>query len=193
MNPLPTPRVGVRWRRRNISNSGLVESWSSLSSSFSVSSTCGWVVSMLTTAGSTRRAISANDADNASGARAICTSGWATVGRPESIAPMPMPASKQATASAPIQMRSFRRIVRSCSVVLFLETSNIFHHLLQNRDAQGKGQSIAKGLAGSKKLRLRAQKHLENAARGGATHRVNAVRERIFFADEAIDIDRLFL
>jgi hypothetical protein len=43
---------------------------------------------------------------------------------------MPMPATKQATASAAIQTRSFRRIVRSCSVVLFLETSNMFHHLL---------------------------------------------------------------
>ena len=48
----------------------------------------GWVVSILTTAGSTRLAISANEAESASGARAICMSGCATVGRPDNIAPI---------------------------------------------------------------------------------------------------------
>src|ERR1043165_8316169 len=129
MKPLPTPRVGERRWRRNMSSNGLLVDESSLSSSLSLISGVACVVSMFTTAGSTRRAISANDADSASGARAICTSGCATAGRPESIAPIPMPATKHATASAAIQMRSFRRIVRSCSE-LFLETSNIFHHLL---------------------------------------------------------------
>ena len=41
-----------------------------------------------------------------------------------------MPVAKQATASAAIQTRSLRRMVRSCSVVLFLERSNMFHRLL---------------------------------------------------------------
>ena len=41
MKPLPTPRVGRRWRR-NISSSGLDSS--SLSSSFSAISGWGWVV-----------------------------------------------------------------------------------------------------------------------------------------------------
>ena len=45
------------------------------------------MVSMFTTAGSTRLAISAKEADRASGAREICASPWATVGLPESIAP----------------------------------------------------------------------------------------------------------
>ena len=39
------------------------------------------MVSMFTTAGSTRLAISANEAESASGARAICDSFCATVGR----------------------------------------------------------------------------------------------------------------
>src|SRR5215813_796297 len=100
---------------------------------------------MLTTAGSTRLAISANEAESASGARAICMSGCATVGRPDNIAPMPMPPSKHATASAAIQTRSFLRMVRSCSVVLLLEKSNIFHHLRKN-------QAPAKGLEYSERV-----------------------------------------
>src|SRR6185369_12826341 len=93
---------------------------------------------MLTTAGSTRLAISANEAESASGARAIWMSGCATVVRPDNIAPMPIPATKHATASAAIQMRSFFRMVRSCSVVLLLEKSNIFHHLREKSGPQRK-------------------------------------------------------
>ena len=144
-----------------MSSKGLVD-WSSLSSSFSLISTCTWVVSMLTTAGSTRRAISANDADSASGARAICISGWATVGRPDSIAPMPIPVTKQATASAAIQTRSLRRMVRSCSVVLFLERSNIF------TPPSGKIEAPEKGLEYSERgiyLLLRGRRARQAPAR----------------------------
>jgi hypothetical protein len=48
-----------------------------------------------------------------------------------------MPAIKHAIASAAIQTRSFRKMARSWSVVLFLETSNMIHHLL-------KGQFVAR-------------------------------------------------
>ena len=61
----------------------------------------------------------------ASGARAICASFCATVGRPESIAPTPIPASRQAAPRATIQTRSFRKMARSLKVVWSLARSNI--------------------------------------------------------------------
>src|SRR5438552_2765346 len=87
------------------------------------------IVSMFTTAGSTRLAISTNEAESASGARAAdCGPSWATAGRPARMAPMPMPASTQTTAMTAIQTRSFRRIVASASVVC-LKDSNMIHRL----------------------------------------------------------------
>src|SRR5689334_7895668 len=136
-----------------MSSNGLLVDWSSLSSSFSLTSSGWfWVVSMLTTAGSTRLAISANEAESASGARATWMSGCAEVGRPDSIAPMPIPASKHATASAAIQTRSFFRMVRSCSDVLLLERSNIFHHLRENQ-GPGKGLEYSERVVWEQKKR----------------------------------------
>src|SRR4029078_12809789 len=109
----------------------------------SVTSIDFWTVSMLTTAGSTRRAISAKEAERASGARAICIPSWATVGLPERIAPIPIPATRHATARAAIQILSFRKIVRSWSVILDFERSNIAHHLRNNRNRCALGDTFA--------------------------------------------------
>src|SRR5437879_1426969 len=88
---------------------------------------------MFTTAGSTRRAISTNDAESASGARAaFCRSFWATAGRPARIAPIPMPVNRQTAARAAIHTRSLRRTALSASVV-FLKDSNMIHRLRKNR------------------------------------------------------------
>src|ERR1043165_3165636 len=167
-----------------MSSSGLLGDWSSLSSSFSLTSGWFWVVSMLTTAGSTRLAISANEAESASGARATWSSGCAMVGWPDSIAPMPIPATKQAIASAAIQTRSFLRMVRSCSEVLLLERSNIFHHLREKSRAQRKGLEYServfyllwRGVLG-------AEKDFQNAFDCRAPHRMDAFRQRILFTD----------
>src|SRR5439155_7463575 len=134
MNPLPTPRVGRgSWRRYN-SSSGLFGVRSLVSSlSLSATSFDACKVSMFTTAGSTRRATSTNDADSASGARAAaCTYSCATAGRPARIAPIPMPVSRETAASATIHIRSFRRIAVSASEVC-LKDSNMIHHLKKVR------------------------------------------------------------
>src|SRR5437870_836954 len=88
---------------------------------------------MFTTAGSTRRAISTNDAESASGPRAAaCISFWATAGRPARMAPMPIPVNRQTAARAAIHTRSLRKTALSASVV-FLKDSNMIHRLWKNR------------------------------------------------------------
>jgi hypothetical protein len=79
---------------------------------------------MLTTAGSTRRAISAKEAESASGAFAICAAlgGCGSSSATTSIksviaAPMPTPTKRHAAARAAIHTRSLRRMARSASVV----------------------------------------------------------------------------
>jgi len=118
MKPLPTPRVVGGRRRRNMSENGLPEGGAFCSpSSSSVSRmamSSAETVSMLTTAGSTRRAISANEADKASGAHATCASFCAMAGWPASKAPMNMPLPTQTTASAMIQTRM--RLRSCCSI-----------------------------------------------------------------------------
>ena len=78
-NPLPTPCVGRGCCLRNMSSGFGARS---VRSSLSVSMSAVCIVSMLTTAGSTRRAISTNEADNASGARTACRPSCATALRP---------------------------------------------------------------------------------------------------------------
>ena len=130
MNPLPTPRVGRGSWRRYKSSSGFFGVRSLLSPlSLSATSLEACRVSMFTTAGSTRRATSTNDADSASGARAAaCSSSCATAGRPARIAPIPMPVSRQTAPSAAIHIRSFRSIAVSTSEVC-LKDSNMIHRL----------------------------------------------------------------
>src|SRR5207244_2576985 len=93
-------------------------------------------------AGSTRRAISTNVADNASGARAVCNPSWATAGRPARIAPIPTPVSKHTAAIAMIQTRSLRSILDSASVVC-LKDSNMIHHLANLEQRKGYPANVA--------------------------------------------------
>src|SRR5205085_11581180 len=142
------------------SSRGLSLSSSSLLSS-SLPATCGAAatVSMLTTDGSTRRAISANEAESASGARAICaaegagSSSAATRVR-LSIAPIETPTTRHAAASAAIHTRSLRSIARSASVVWPFGICNIkLYHLQIHSDGEGHagnaplGRVLAEGRA----------------------------------------------
>src|SRR6185436_6515760 len=68
---------------------------------------------------------------------------------------MPIPATRHAIASAAIQTRSFFRIVRSCSVVLFLETSNIIHTTFSKIGARRKGLEYSERVGCEQKKTVR--------------------------------------
>src|SRR6185369_16819357 len=69
----------------------------------------------------------------------------------------------------------------------------MIHHLIVTNPGPRKGLEYSERVvAEAKSVFLRTQENFQNAAGLGAVHGAHTVREWVFFADETVDVDRVF-